>query len=118
MPLGAFFTVRLLWLVVMLVATEEETGRIDGKPMKAILTRRFNDQRRLQYGWTGVACQRHGVNANCLQRRKNSILSKGFCDEVKETGNKLLIPKDYMYENFNSVMHKLVDGDGLFGFLP
>ena len=38
----------------------------------------------------------------------NRILSKGFCDEVKETGNKLLVPKDYMYENFNDVMYKLV----------
>ena len=38
----------------------------------------------------------------------NRILSKGFCDEVKDTGNKLLIPKDYMYENFNDVMYKLV----------
>ena len=38
----------------------------------------------------------------------NRILSKGFCDEVKETGNKLLFPKDYMYENFNDVMYKLV----------
>ena len=38
----------------------------------------------------------------------NRILSNGFCDEVKETGNKLLIPKDYMDEKFNSVMYKLV----------
>ena len=38
----------------------------------------------------------------------NRILSKGFCDEVKETGNKLLIPKDYMDANFNDVMYKLV----------
>ena len=41
-------------------------------------------------------------------REANNILSKGFCDEVKETGNKLLLPKDYTYENFNDVMHKLV----------
>ena len=41
-------------------------------------------------------------------REANDILSKGFCDEVKETGNKLLLPKDYTYENFNDVMHKLV----------
>ena len=26
----------------------------------------------------------------------NRILSKGFCDEVKETGCMLLVPKDYM----------------------
>ena len=38
----------------------------------------------------------------------NRILSKGFCDEVKETGNKLLIPKNYMDEYFNTVMYKLV----------
>ena len=41
----------------------------------------------------------------------NRILSQRFCDEVKETGNKLLIPKDYMDENFNSVMHRLVGMD-------
>ena len=36
------------------------------------------------------------------------ILSKEFCNEVKENGSKLLIPKDCMYENFNDVMYKLV----------
>ena len=45
---------------------------------------------------------------DAFTKEANRILSKGFCDEVKETGNKLLIPKDYMDENFNSVMYKLV----------
>tara|TARA_A100001234_G_scaffold118919_1_gene104350 strand:- start:485 stop:1237 length:753 start_codon:yes stop_codon:yes gene_type:complete len=41
-------------------------------------------------------------------REANDILSKGFCDEVKETGNKLLTPRNYFHDNFNDVMYKLV----------
>ena len=62
---------------------------------------------------TSVCGQALPVNAmdsmpDAFAEEANRILSKGFCDEVKETGNKLLIPKDYMYENFNDVMYKLV----------
>ena len=62
---------------------------------------------------TSVCGQALPVNAmesmpDAFTEEANRILSKGFCDEVKETGNKLLIPKDYMDENFNSVMYKLV----------
>ena len=76
--------------------------------MKAILTAIL-----MSASLTSVCCQALPVNAmesrpDAFTEEANRILSKGFCDEVKETGNKLLIPKDYMYENFNDVMYKLV----------
>ena len=46
--------------------------------------------------------------SDAFAEEANRILSKGFCDEVNETGNKLLIPEDYMYESFDDVMYKLV----------
>ena len=62
---------------------------------------------------TSVCGQALPVNAmdsmpDAFVEEANRILSKGFCDEVKETGDKLLIPGDYMYENFDDVMYKLV----------
>ena len=76
--------------------------------MKAILTAVL-----MSASLTSVCGQALPVKAmesmpDVFTKEANDILSKGFCDEVKETGNKLLIPKDYMYENFNDVMYKLV----------
>ena len=76
--------------------------------MKAILTAVLTSA-----SLASVCGQELPVNAmesmpDAFTKEANRILSKGFCDEVKETGNKLLIPKDYMDENFNSVMYKLV----------
>ena len=76
--------------------------------MKAILTAVL-----MSASLASVCGQALPVNAmesmpDAFTKEANRILSKGFCDEVKETGNKLLIPKDYMDENFNSVMYKLV----------
>ena len=79
--------------------------------MKAILTAVL-----MSASLASVCAQALPVNAmesmpDAFTKEANRILSKGFCDEVKETGNKLLIPKDYMDENFNSVMHRLVGMD-------
>ena len=76
--------------------------------MKAILTAVL-----MSASLTSVCGQALPVKAmesmpDAFTEEANRILSKGFCDEVKETGNKLLIPNDYMYENFNDVMYKLV----------
>ena len=38
----------------------------------------------------------------------NKRLSIGFCDEVQETDNKFLLPKEYMHDNFNEVMYELM----------
>ena len=85
-----------------------QTGRIDGIPMKAILTAVL-----MSASLTSVCGHTLHVNAmesmpDAFTKEANRILSKGFCDEVKETGNSLLIPKGYMYENFNDVMYQLV----------
>ena len=60
----------------------------------------------------------HKLHVNAMEsipdvftKEANDILSKGFCDEVKETGNKLLTPRDYFKENFEEVMYELVGMD-------
>ena len=85
-----------------------QTGRIDGIPMKAILTAV------LMSASLASVCG-HTLHVNAMEsipdvftKEANDILSKGFCDEVKETGNKLLTPRDYFKENFDDVMYKLV----------
>ena len=85
-----------------------QTVRIDGIPMKAILTAVL-----MSASLTSVCGHTLHVNAmesfpDVFTKEANDILSKGFCDEVKETGNKLLTPRDYFKENFDDVMYKLV----------